>query len=88
MRLPQDERDGALPLDRAIRVLVEHGVEVRKEAHRYRLRRDDVLEWQFFCDPVPRYIIQTLSRKFEIDIVEFYYFGNTERNRREPDVPI
>lgn len=85
MRLPRDEYDGALPLERIVLVLVEAGVEVRQESGRFRLRRDDVLEWQYFCDPVPRWVVQYLARKFEIDIVEFYYRGNTERNLREPD---
>lgn len=74
-----------MPLERVVLVLVKAGVEVRGEGLKFRLRRDDVLEWQFFCDPVPRYIVQYLSRKFEIDLVEFYFYGNTERNLREPD---
>ena len=87
MRLPKDEHDGELPLDRVLRVLIENGVEVRKIGHRKRLMKDDVLELQYMCDPCPRWIIQDLARKFEIDIVEFYFFGNTENNQREPDKP-
>jgi hypothetical protein len=85
MRLPRDAHDGQLPLERVLRVLIEHGVEIRKEGHRHRLKKDDVLEWQYMCDPTPRWIIQDLSRKYDIDMVEFYFFGNTENNHREPD---
>ena len=49
-----------------------------------RAKKGDVLEWQFMCDPTPRWIIQDLARKHDIDIVEFYFFGNTEQNLREP----
>jgi len=85
MRLPQDEHEGELPLERVLRVLIENGVEIRKEGYRTRLRKDEVLEWQLLCDPLPRWIIQNLARKFDIDMVEFYFYGKTERNQREPD---
>jgi hypothetical protein len=87
MRLPTSEEDGQLPLERVLLVLIENGVGVRKVGYKTELSKDDVLEWQFMCDPLPRWIIRDLARKFDIEIVEFYFYGNTEQNRREPDSP-
>ena len=81
MRLPKDEHDGELPLERVELVLIHFGVNVRRQAEYLYLQKDEVLEAMAYCDPVPRAQIQWLIRTFNIDGVDFYFFGNTERDR-------
>jgi hypothetical protein len=66
--------DGALPLDRVLRTLFDHGVSVqRTEIHTARLEKGAVLEVALFTAVVPRWIINRLGRVFDIPTVDFYF---------------
>jgi len=77
MRLPDNDDDGAVPLDQVISVLRSSGVTVLSTEGRYYLSKNTILEVQELTDPVRRKVIHYFSRKFEVSILRFYY----------PDVP-
>jgi hypothetical protein len=73
VKLPSDKFEGALPLERILRVLHDHQVAILKDGSGTRLEKGDVLEATLFTPIVPRWIIQRLSYLFDIDITDFYY---------------
>ncbi len=72
MRLPSGPLEGALPLGRVLRALHNKGVLIQKRDAVTRLEKNGVIESQLFTEIVPRYIIQRLSKVFDIDITDFY----------------
>lgn len=75
MKLPSGPDDGARPLDAVVEVLRQHCDRVLENGGTYYIEKGDEIVAQQFTDPVRRRVIQYLSRKFGIDILEFYYLG-------------
>jgi hypothetical protein len=70
--LPSGPLEGALPLGRVLRTLHNHEVAIHKQRAVTRLEKGDVIRSELFTEIVPRFIIQHLSRVFNIDITDFY----------------
>ena len=74
MRLPKDDQDGALSVERVLRVLRNNGVVVQEsEPGTYLLSMEGIYEVQLFEDRVTRKVIQHLARLFGINTIDFYY---------------
>ena len=73
MRLPEGPEDGAVPLDRVKRVLVEQGVRLKEMGDVTIMAKDGTIQAQRFTDPVNRALLQQLYRIFDFEYVAFYY---------------
>ncbi len=74
MKLPSNADEGSLPRKIVIDVLKEHDVEIQDLGeNKYRLFDGSELEVQILHERVMRFVIQRLSKRFQIDMTSFYY---------------
>ena len=73
MRLPAGPEDGAVPLERVKRALVEQGVRLKEMGEITIMAKGGTIQAQRFRDPVTRDLLQWLYRTFDIDYLAFYY---------------
>lgn len=88
---PGGDREGALPLEDVLAVLRRHGVSVEAEPTHApgetccTIVDDAVAEVLFLPDPVGGLMVKRLARRFDVPLVEFYYFRQLdEQERRGP----